>query len=480
MIRNAGKTTALLVIAVAFSLVFAGCIHGSEGFRKPTASPSPTEEIEVTSTPEPTATPEATPSEELRACSSDDDCIKVATSCCSCNSGGTATTINQNSKQQWDERLRQECTGVMCLAVMSNDPSCFAKPTCVQNQCTLVTQYCDDSDSGRDYVMNGTARNGSGSSSDFCNGFENLTEYFCEGDSIRSETTACPPDSFCHEGKCVTDLYEELRQYILLLNEGQQRHIIMNPRGEQEVFYPADDSFDKVAEAYLINNYVCHERIKEFLGMAPRERLVGQLKVGDAGTSGVIAPRPYEQFIQKVEARSEGEWETEKGRLTSFYKNYTLRGECGDAEGMTFYFTVTTPLPPRIINGLGNLMSYQMGYEKQGGQSLSDVCFENEILYPYYGNSYYYPADATKQYMNLNERASQYPENLYTTTAACFWNEVEQRYGHDGLKKIMAFLDGNRTYAMSTEVLDAAGMIEGSLGENPPFTWLQKYGRPTE
>lgn len=69
-------------------------------------------------------------------CSQDSDCIKVQDGCCSCSEGGKAKSINKLYEQ--DYNLIIGACDVVCLTVMSNDPSCFAEPKCVNNYCQLV------------------------------------------------------------------------------------------------------------------------------------------------------------------------------------------------------------------------------------------------------------------------------------------------------------------------------------------------------
>jgi len=73
-----------------------------------------------------------------KICSVDSDCIIVDGDCCGCTSGGTATTISKELKEKWEEKLLKKCKEVECLDVISDDPSCFKKPKCINNVCQLV------------------------------------------------------------------------------------------------------------------------------------------------------------------------------------------------------------------------------------------------------------------------------------------------------------------------------------------------------
>ncbi len=74
---------------------------------------------------------------DFYSCSQDSDCVSVKAGCCGCNAGGTNISINKNYKKEWESKLLEECKNLFCPAVMSDDPSCFAKPRCVGNKCVL-------------------------------------------------------------------------------------------------------------------------------------------------------------------------------------------------------------------------------------------------------------------------------------------------------------------------------------------------------
>lgn len=68
-----------------------------------------------------------------RYCEKDEDCVKARGNCCGCTAGGTATAINKDFYAEYEEGLG----GCGCVAMMSTDISCFAKPTCLNHECTL-------------------------------------------------------------------------------------------------------------------------------------------------------------------------------------------------------------------------------------------------------------------------------------------------------------------------------------------------------
>lgn len=72
---------------------------------------------------------------DFYACEKDSDCISVKADCCGCTAGGAAISINIKYRQEWNKKLN--CAGIMCPAVMSDDPSCSQKPKCINNSCIM-------------------------------------------------------------------------------------------------------------------------------------------------------------------------------------------------------------------------------------------------------------------------------------------------------------------------------------------------------
>ncbi|MBI3413154.1 MAG: hypothetical protein HY051_03680 [Candidatus Aenigmarchaeota archaeon] len=76
--------------------------------------------------------------ENVYLCNYDSDCISAGQGCCDCNMGGKATAINKNYESLWNSKISSECGQRACRAVISNDPSCYAKPKCVSGLCKLA------------------------------------------------------------------------------------------------------------------------------------------------------------------------------------------------------------------------------------------------------------------------------------------------------------------------------------------------------
>lgn len=78
--------------------------------------------------------------EEIANCKFDRECIKVSGDCCGCSSGGTSTTINRAYYNYWNNKSKEKCKGIACIAVISKHWTCFAEPKCIGNKCNLVSK----------------------------------------------------------------------------------------------------------------------------------------------------------------------------------------------------------------------------------------------------------------------------------------------------------------------------------------------------
>ena len=79
--------------------------------------------------------PEATAT--LRTCSTNAQCAVVRGDCCGCSSGGTATSLNKEYVENWEDTLESKCATAKCKTVLSSDWTCQIQPTCIKNKCTL-------------------------------------------------------------------------------------------------------------------------------------------------------------------------------------------------------------------------------------------------------------------------------------------------------------------------------------------------------
>jgi hypothetical protein len=131
-------------------------------------------------------------------------CIKVS---CADSDGG----INEDEKGSVTadgKTMSDECAGASAVKEFfcengnpsSKEINCGSGKSCVGGAC--VKTLCSDSDGGKDPAVKGTAKSGSITQTDSCDG-NTLTEYYCEGDQVKSEKGQCPGGTSCSDGKCV-------------------------------------------------------------------------------------------------------------------------------------------------------------------------------------------------------------------------------------------------------------------------------------
>lgn len=93
---------------------------------------NPKKDTQIINTPQEQISNEQT---KYTTCQTDQDCVLVNADPCGCTQGGSQTAINVDYQKEFLAQFPQD---VMCIQVMSNDPSCEATQTvCVNNTCEL-------------------------------------------------------------------------------------------------------------------------------------------------------------------------------------------------------------------------------------------------------------------------------------------------------------------------------------------------------
>jgi hypothetical protein len=69
-------------------------------------------------------------------CKANADCVVEPEDCCDCNHGGRLVAMVKTKALSKAQRAKK-CKGMMCAAVISNDPSCAKKAACAEGRCVL-------------------------------------------------------------------------------------------------------------------------------------------------------------------------------------------------------------------------------------------------------------------------------------------------------------------------------------------------------
>jgi len=75
------------------------------------------------------------PKKGAAECKSADDCGLVIDGCCDCNNGGKQKAVTKAQAAAW--KRDPKCRGMMCMHMISIDPSCKEKAACVSGKCVL-------------------------------------------------------------------------------------------------------------------------------------------------------------------------------------------------------------------------------------------------------------------------------------------------------------------------------------------------------
>ena len=75
--------------------------------------------------------------DDALSCSNDADCVSIKVDCCDCNQGGKRRAIPKSQVEEANSKLLIDCEEVVCLQLISKDPSCSQKALCRSGTCVL-------------------------------------------------------------------------------------------------------------------------------------------------------------------------------------------------------------------------------------------------------------------------------------------------------------------------------------------------------
>lgn len=144
---------------------------------------------------------------------SDGQCNPLSYECTETDGGNDSsvrgkTTVTRGlfiSFDKWDECIDDGLlTEYYCLlngTAASQDIECPSGKKCDNGRC--IRSDCSETDDGLDIYEVGTTELGASESTDECLNDEEITEYYCYGDDIRSKTKDCGTGYRCDDGECV-------------------------------------------------------------------------------------------------------------------------------------------------------------------------------------------------------------------------------------------------------------------------------------
>jgi hypothetical protein len=75
------------------------------------------------------------PGKEGAECKSAADCVLVVDGCCDCMNGGRQKAMPKSATPVARD---PKCRGMMCMHMVSHDPTCFGKAECKKGKCELL------------------------------------------------------------------------------------------------------------------------------------------------------------------------------------------------------------------------------------------------------------------------------------------------------------------------------------------------------
>jgi hypothetical protein len=77
------------------------------------------------------------PQKQKGECNKNTDCVAIKVDCCDCNQGGKLRAVPKSVMKHELEKLLIECSDVVCLQMISQEPSCKQKAVCRSGHCVM-------------------------------------------------------------------------------------------------------------------------------------------------------------------------------------------------------------------------------------------------------------------------------------------------------------------------------------------------------
>ncbi|MFH1636969.1 MAG: hypothetical protein ABIB71_00925 [Candidatus Woesearchaeota archaeon] len=280
-------------------------------------------------------------------------------------------------------------------------------------------------------------------------------DYCKEGKCFHEPIISCfSGDSFCPES-CTPfqdiDCWEcSSEMYNYCLDEGfndrfcKLKACPKNPlsgearlkRGSFAVVYPS--GFAPLAGKLIEVNIESQANISSFLGIEPgsdmitRFILLEDAEYGDRPGTTIVGNDSVQPISGSIEYFED---------LQNGYLRCGIDQECMNDHEMTHMIVARTPIPTWLNEGLAMFVEQRIGF---AAITTPIMCTSTGWYYKsYYGQER--GPDTEEPYVNLSsvERGSEEESGAYKT-AYCFWDYMENTYGHDSVVRVLQRLESFR------------------------------------
>lgn len=235
--------------------------------------------------------------------------------------------------------------------------------------------------------------------------------------------------------------------------------------------YPDIEGYKELAEAYLIDTYFCYSKVKETLGIDLLPIRTNIIK-GHIITERNFDATAYANFNGIYFPFEENHDPETKQYYIDKVKRNIEKNVCYPivAHELTHLFTFSLPNTRWLNEGISVYMEYVHG--PNGKKGLENMCLE-DIVAPNWNMG-------TFEHLNLGEPQNpEIPSKYYYLTAACFWYDLEKKYGINTVSTVYKELEKYQTREPSElnglKKLHYLRIFEDALGPLPDDL-LEKYG----
>lgn len=202
-------------------------------------------------------------------------------------------------------------------------------------------------------------------------------------------------------------------------------HEIMKQNGIYFAIVPAE--YEPWAAWYIATNHNCAISLEKYLGIpvypiVPQRVMVADLYYGEY----------YERILGLVISTDPEYYSSIIEYEIDIMFQQANQGICGNAHEMTYLFFGDPPMPYWLHEGIARYMEHPELSNSIEGFTEAVFCTKDSFTTSF--------SDESTPFAELSVNDPEIPRNTYYNTAACFWDYIEQNYGHEVFQDIVKVL----------------------------------------